>query len=451
MVLRLQDTKERTPISRSKELPMNQGLRCALLLFTGAATLSSAVGCRKDDTASLRHEPNYLYASSLEITENMDFNRPLSDSQDLLVEWFGTLNHPKLPPLLKESGYKDFIDPELLAIAAGPPSTTIEPGETGLYRHQCASCHGESGQGRGPVAASQNPYPREFRFGVFKYKNTPRRYKPTKADLTRSIRRGMAGSQMRAFDKLTDKQVAALVDYVIFLSVRGEFERKLLYSAAHDLDPDKDRVYNVALQNSSDSDAKKTLDGQIELATEILTEIVDMWIESPDVEEDIDLPDLPIFGKSNEENRKALEESIARGKQLFASEEAACAKCHGVSAKGDGPQLPDYDDWTKDWTTKIGINPKNTDELIPLMAKGGLKPQPLMPRNLVEGKFRGGRDPQDLYRRIKQGIVGATMPAANIVRSKDEKGLLEEDVWHIVNYILSIAEPDAPAPTKSAP
>jgi mono/diheme cytochrome c family protein len=403
------------------------------------------MGCKQDDSSNARLEPNYLYAAALEIAEESQLEKPLMDSQELLVEWFGTLDHPKLPPLMAGGDYKDLINLEGLKIAAGQPAQTPEPGETGLYRHQCASCHGESGQGRGPVAASQNPYPREFRFGLFKYKSTPRRYKPTKADLAKSIRRGLAGTQMRAFDKLTDKQVDALVDYVIYLSIRGEFERKLIFQAAYELDLEKERIYSSELAAKSDDESKKTLKSQLDTAEEILTEIVDMWVESPDMEEEVKLPSIPLVGSVTDDNRGQWEASVARGKTLFASEEAACSKCHGVSAKGDGAQLPDYDDWTKDWTSKIGIKPTNTEELLPLMARGGMKPQPLAARNLVEGKFRGGRDPKDIYRRIKQGIVGAPMPAATIVSSPDQKGLTEDDVWHIVNYVLSIAEPEAPA------
>ena len=80
---------------------------------------------------------------------------------------------------------------------------------------------------------------------------------------------------------------------------------------------------------------------------------------------------------------------------------------------------------------------------MPLMALGGMKPQPLKPRNIVEGKFRGGREPMDIYRRIRYGIVGSPMPAAAIIKSSDDKGITEEDIWHLVNYVLSIAEPEA--------
>jgi hypothetical protein len=41
------------------------------------------------------------------------------------------------------------------------------------------------------------------------------------------------------------------------------------------------------------------------------------------------------------------------------------------------------------------------------------------------------------------------MPAASIAQSSDEPGLKEEDLWHLVNYVLSIAQVP-PKPVQSA-
>ncbi len=416
-------------------------------LLAGCAFCMPCVlaGCKPANGPSALHEPNYLYSHALGMKQDVAMDQPLSDSQDLLTEWFGTLDEPKLPPLFDEDEYKELLSLANIEKAAGPPATTVEPGEKGLYRQLCASCHGESGQGRGPVAASQNPYPREFRHGVFKYKSTARKNKPVKADIARTLRKGMPGSQMPLFNKLPDDKINALVDYVVFLSIRGEFERKLLSTAAYELDLETDRVYSVAYKKSDDAENKKKLKGQLETATEILTGIADTWVEAADGVEVFDMPEFPIYGRETADNKKELDASIALGRKLFLSEEAACAKCHGESARGDGKQLPDYDDWTKDWTSKIDISPTKLDELLPLMARGGMKPQQLLPRNIVEGKFRGGREPMDIYRRIRYGIVGAPMPAAAIIKSSDDKGIREEDIWHIVNYILSIVEPEVVA------
>ncbi len=407
-------------------------------------------GCKPATGPSALHEPNYLYSHALGMKQDAAMEQPLSDSQDLLTEWFGTLDEPKLPPLFGDDDYKELLSLANIEKAAGPPATTVEPGEKGLYRQLCASCHGESGQGRGPVAASQNPYPREFRHGVFKYKSTARKFKPVKADIARDLRKGMSGSQMPLFNKLPDEKINALVDYVVFLSIRGEFERKLLYTAAFELDLDTDRIYNASYKKSDDAENKKKLKGQLETATEILTGIADAWVEAAEGVEEFDMPEFPIYGRETADNKKELDASIVLGRKLYLSEEAACAKCHGESARGDGKQLPDYDDWTKDWTSKIDISPTKLDDLLPLMARGGMKPQPLLPRNIVEGKFRGGREPLDIYRRIRYGIVGAPMPAAAIIKSSDDKGIREEDIWHIVNYVLSIVEPEVLAPNEVA-
>ncbi len=418
-----------------------------IILGLGMCVSLLAAGCKPAIPPAALYEPNYLYAHALEIKEDIKLDQPLSDSQELLNEWFGTLDEPKLPPLFAEDDYKELLSISNIEKAAGPPPSSVEPGEKGLYRQLCASCHGESGQGRGPVAASQNPYPREFRHGIFKYKSTARKNKPIKADIARALRKGMSGSQMPLFNKLPDEKIDALVDYVIFLSIRGEFERKLLFAAAYDLDLEKDRIYNVSLKNSAEAEPKKVLQSEIETATEILTGIADAWVEAVDGVEEFEKPDFPLFGSETADNRSELLESIAKGRKLFLSEEAACAKCHGESARGEGKQLPDYDDWTKDWTSKIDLDPKKLDDLLPLMARGGMKPQPLVPRNIVEGKFRGGREPMDIYRRIRYGILGAPMPAAAIIKSSDDKGIREEDIWHLVNYVLSIVEPEVVPPS----
>ena len=184
-----------------------------------------------------------------------------------------------------------------------------------------------------------------------------------------------------------------------------------------------------------------------------MTQIADRWVGAEDAKDDFPLPDFPLVGSQTDENKDQLLASIAKGKELFSQESAACSKCHGVQADGKGGQLPDYDDWTKEWTTKIGLQPTDTDALIPLMARGGMKPQTLKPRNIVEGHLRGGRNPIDIYRRIRYGIAGSPMPAASIAQSSDEPGLQEDDLWHLVNYVLSIAQvpPKPVSSTQDSP
>ncbi len=85
---------------------------------------------------------------------------------------------------------------------------------------------------------------------------------------------------------------------------------------------------------------------------------------------------------------RQLAASIQRGRELFLDQTAGCVKCHAQNGTGTGPQIPiDYDDWTKEWTQQIQIDYNDTDELLPFFARGGMKPQPIPPRNLVEVKL----------------------------------------------------------------
>jgi mono/diheme cytochrome c family protein len=411
------------------------------------------LGCQeKNATVPTQYEPNYLFAYRWARAEDIATDQFLEDSRDLLEEWFGPLDDPKLPPLmLEEEAYEELVSLEKMAPAVGPAVSSTTPGETGLYRQLCVTCHGETGQGRGTVAASQNPYPRDFRRGTFKYKVTARNKKPLKSDLVKSLKQGLAGTQMPAFNQLDNQQLEALSEYVVYLSIRGEFERKLLQMAAQNLDPEtsldadlsqRERIFDVSLRESGDAKAPKLLDDQLETASEILTGVLDSWRVPRSGVVIANAPEsFPVAGLTDPSkvDPQALAESIEKGRQLFRNEKlGGCAKCHGESAKGDGIQPADYDEWTKDWTKGIVNNPTDMEELQPFLARGALKPLPMVPRNLIEGKFRGGRDPAAVHHRIVHGVDGATMPAAAIATSPDEVGLQPDDVWHLVNYVLSL-------------
>ncbi|MEM9827834.1 MAG: hypothetical protein AAF958_14680, partial [Planctomycetota bacterium] len=109
-------------------------------------------------------------------------------------------------------------------------------------------------------------------------------------------------------------------------------------------------------------------------------------------------------------------------------------------------QRGDYDDWTKDWTTKIRIKPDNREALVPLLARGAMEPKNILPRNFSEGIFRGGKSSKELYRRITQGIDGTPMPALTFVDGEVER----DDVWHLINFIRSRETPTDPIPTADS-
>ena len=118
----------------------------------------------------------------------------------------------------------------------------------GLFRRQCANCHGESGDGNGPAAAYLVPKPRDYRRGIFKFSSTPYGAKPRRADLIRTVRHGAKGTSMPAFPFLPDEDVEALVDYVLLLSHRGEVENYLAQLAETDFDEDEDLDPGLTLE-----------------------------------------------------------------------------------------------------------------------------------------------------------------------------------------------------------
>lgn len=190
-------------------------------------------------------------------------------------------------------------------------------------------------------------------------------------------------------------------------------------------------------------------------AEEYATDIGDSWLEAEDKVVEVPDPpsDLPLAESYADvlkfrqgDQASAFEASVKRGQAVFISKEASCSKCHGEKGLGNG-QTTDYDDWTKDWTQRVGIElPKEQDLLVPLLARGALPPLNAMPRNFAEGIFRGGSASTDLYRRITQGIDGSPMPAATFVEGKYE----EEDIWHLINFIRSLQTEESVEPPLSA-
>jgi mono/diheme cytochrome c family protein len=282
----------------------------------------------------------------------------------------------------------------------------------------------------GPTAAFLNPYPRDYRPGVFKFKSTERADKPTHSDLVMVLRNGLAGSSMPSFALLSDAKIDALAEYVKYLSVRGQVELSLM-RAYFELDDEDEGV----LPQSREF-----------LFEEIIDPVTEMWAAADDAI--IDVPDMPAD--------LDMVASIAKGKELFYGNKANCVKCHGVSGLGDG-QANDYDDWNKvvlqaqktvdggvkqaekasTWDMSAEERDEHRTELAWLdrfetvLDGNALRPRMIRPRNLRQGVYRGGMRPLDLYYRIHAGINGAPMPAA--------KGTVPpEDIWHIVNYIKSL-------------
>jgi mono/diheme cytochrome c family protein len=104
-----------------------------------------------------------------------------------------------------------------LAPAAGF-AADLEAGKA-AYTANCASCHGDSGKGDGPVGAVLQPPPRDFTTGDFKLDADSDGTPGTDADLKEVISKGAAafgGNQMMApwGGVLSDADIDNVIAYV---------------------------------------------------------------------------------------------------------------------------------------------------------------------------------------------------------------------------------------------
>lgn len=249
-----------------------------------------------------------------------------------------------------------------------------------LYRTRCLHCHGSLGAGDGPTGLTLDPRPRDLRDGIFKWTEVDANRRPTRDGLVRLLQRGVRGTAMPAFQRLSRAELEGLVDWIRYLAVRGETEQLGVYFACEEGD----------VRPASFARAYDTVWGRWD-------EAEDHWLA---------VPDGPAPGEVDD----AL---LARGAELFRGNLANCASCHGANGEGDGEAI---------WEDHEGERRRRLDRW----------DQPTYPRNLTAGVFRGGGRPVDLYRRIKAGIGGTIMPAA-------DASLTDGDIWALVHFVLSLS------------
>ncbi len=292
----------------------------------------------------------------------------------------------------------------------------VQQGGYRLYRNHCLHCHGVSGAGDGPTSTFLYPRPRDYRKGLFKFTSTRSGAKPTRDDLRKTLRNGLHGTSMPAFEALlSPAEIEQVIDYTIFLSLRGETELGLIAEAA------------VADEN----DPNPLPD---DVVRDVTASVFNKWKAAEAL---VLNPPVPRV--------RSDRESVLRGRELFlglnrTGNKVDCTSCHGPQAVGDGPSFVKQDVFND---VVFGGDPSEQEarllsheQKVPgtvELWKQSLDDwgDPLRPNNLNRGVYKGGRRPIDLYWRIAKGINGAKMPAHS-------ETIEPERIWDLVNFVLAL-------------
>jgi len=400
------------------------------------AVLLLAAGCQRAQPPEFRL--NMVQAVSEETPTSPEYQQEIAD---VLGALFGTPDEPFAPP---ESG----LDLNQLRMAGGPAWSDEKGYNHGLYRKHCVHCHGVTGDGRGPTARFLNPYPRDYRPAVYKFKSTYNPLRPTEEDLIRVLVNGVPGTAMPSFSLLPDSEVEALAEYVKYLSIRGQMETALINYVFNDLDEgDEDRV---PLDPSADPE-------QQEIVMEILAEIVDEWDSASESVIAPEEDQIPADDRSDEQ----IATSVVKGRELFYGTRANCIKCHGPTALGDGQQ-DDFDNWEKAHKKFLGDlasnleseSPEENRDLVASRAEVASSLFPVrnaIPRNLRQGIYRGGRRRLDIFWRVYAGIPGTPMPATGPATPGAKPTLTDTEIWNIVDYVVSLPYEPPSRPLRALP
>jgi mono/diheme cytochrome c family protein len=122
----------------------------------------------------------------------------------------------------KGSRAPSFHEPQKLGGQVVPPQVLSEGAHA--YFQYCRSCHGDKGDGKGASARGLRPPPRDFTQGVFKFAAVPSGTLPHDEDLVRTVRGGLHGTAMLAWDGIPEEQVRAIVQYLKTFSPRWKEE-----------------------------------------------------------------------------------------------------------------------------------------------------------------------------------------------------------------------------------
>jgi mono/diheme cytochrome c family protein len=261
----------------------------------------------------------------------------------ILDDLFGTPAEPKIA--VDDAG-------DLSTLALDAPTLKAA---SASFKMRCSTCHGMTGNGRGPSGLFIYPHPRDYRSGKFKLAtgsgNSSGR--PRFADLLRVLKTGVPGTSMVAFNVLSESELRGLVGSVIHLSIRGEVEQELMKGLLDTNEPVSD------------------LPGEAKAKT---MQLLARWRSAQtEVAQTIEILNRP------ETLLQEDHDAIRRGQKLFVT--AGCQSCH---ERYSGNGVYRYDAW-------------------------GL---PNSVRNLAQPERHWGADAADTARQIRHGIAAANMPGS---------------------------------------
>lgn len=303
-----------------------------------------------------------------------------------------------------------------------------------VYQKNCMHCHGTTGDGNGPTAKYMQPPPRDYRSGIFKFTSTQAAERVTRADLTRILDEGIPGTYMPSFLLMDETEKKAVIEYVRWLSIRGELEKRLTDEltdfSTKDLQAEfakNEAAYKAAVAKGEKAEPPAPITPAVDTLQKDFAEFFESDYLGI-VEDTTDF--LKSAWERAEEPSSIITPTVVRtpddaasrerGRLLYLSDKTKCYTCHGPQGKGDGPANFEY------WKMPTG------DGNYPRPGLHDLWGNPLPARDLTRGIYRGGRKPVDLYRRMYAGIKGTPMPAFGGIT------LTDAEIWDLVNYILSV-------------
>lgn len=108
-----------------------------------------------------------------------------------------------------------------------------------IYIQNCAICHGETGLGDGALATEFVPPPSNFSAGTFKFRSSEIGEPPTRADLMRTIERGIEGASGRSMPAFTE---FSLSEKIGLAEVVRQFAGLEAYGAPITIPPEPERI-----------------------------------------------------------------------------------------------------------------------------------------------------------------------------------------------------------------